>query len=102
MRGRKMSEIPDRLPGNHVVWDAIVNGIAESKNELERSHIFAGWMDGSVYPMLLSPAHYRNHVAFIGATNNGKTSLGMLPLVVQLIRRKGNSVFWFDLKGDLC
>lgn len=66
----------------------------------ERDHLFVGQSLKEGYPVLLSTAVLNEHAHITGDTGSGKTSLGLTPMMVQLIERRDPSVLVIDLKGD--
>lgn len=81
-------------------WDSIVDALIASPNLIERDHFFRGWIHGTHYPLLVSPDTWGGHIAVFGTTRSGKTSVGMLPLIIQAIRRKKSVITQIDMKGD--
>ena len=81
-------------------WDSIVDALIASPNPIERDHFFRGWIHGTHYPLLVSPDTWGGHIAVFGTTRSGKTSVGMLPLIVQAIRRRKSVITQIDMKGD--
>lgn len=51
-------------------------------------------------PVVIPNAVLREHVHFLGDTGSGKTSLGISPLLAQLVSSKDCSLVVIDLKGD--
>ena len=107
-------------------WQWYVDRIRNSKQQaldllgnthLEREHLFGGIVPEADIPLLIDKRLLSEHAYFVGDSGSGKTSLGLMPLVLQLIRgRRGmpnsgneNQTFdnepcppmvILDLKGD--
>lgn len=78
-------------------WEAHVDGIANSRRiveedergrplKTESEHLFYGLMPDSDQPVLLDRAILAEHVHIMGRSGGGKTALGMIPMLIQLIR----------------
>jgi hypothetical protein len=89
-------------------WNAYVTRLAESTDPEEQRHLWLGsslWHD---YPLYLDPLILREHTYIVGDSGSGKTALGILPLVVQLLRQRdpdhasgaAAALVIIDLKGD--
>lgn len=77
----------------------------------EREHLFLGTEPAANIPVLLHEKLLREHVYIVGDSGSGKTSLGIMPVLKQLMRAP-SSPFWseslpepapvvvLDLKGD--
>lgn len=81
-------------------WNAIVDRLTYSRNEEERKHIYIGRNYWSDAPVLIPQELLQSHAHILGDSGSGKTSLGLVPLVTQLIRNGDASVVIFDLKGS--
>lgn len=90
-------------------WDAYQQRMAESRHVArdpigreirERDHLFVGLYPRADYPILLHEDILTEHAHFTGDSGSGKSSLGVAPLVTQLIGRPNSSVVVLDLKGD--
>lgn len=81
-------------------WDRLVERLQHSPNRLEREHYFFGAVNGTGQPLLIHDPLVNSHLAVTGATRSGKSSRGILPLMIQAIRRRKHSLWFFDLKGD--
>jgi len=66
----------------------------------ERDHVFLGLNEPADYPILLHTDILKEHAHFTGDSGSGKSSLGVAPLVAQLIGRPRSSIVVLDLKGD--
>ena len=83
------------------VWDIRVERILGSRDELEREHIYIGKSCYNDYPVLLHLNLLRAHAHILGDTGSRKTSIGIAPVLTQLIAREDSSVRILDLKGDM-
>lgn len=104
-------------------WQWYVDRIRSSKHEAtdplgakvrERDHLFLGIEDQFGYPVYFDRKVLSEHTYIAGETGSGKTSMGILPILLQLIRgnestdpENGNTVLSpvppiviLDLKGD--
>jgi hypothetical protein len=86
---------PDAWP-----WDRRVGRLLNSKNPLERDHVYLGRSVHGDYPVLLHLKLLQQHAHILGDTGSRKTSVGIAPLLSQLIGRADASVLVLDLKGD--
>lgn len=82
------------------IWDNYVDRIINSDDELESEHFFIGTSRSGDYPILLHRDILDQHGHIVGDTGASKTSLGIAPLVTQLIARGDATVVIVDLKGD--
>ena len=81
-------------------WNAIVDRLTYSSNEKERDHLYLGRNYWSDAPVLIPHQLLQSHAHILGDSGSGKTSLGLVPLITQLIRKRDASVVVFDLKGS--
>ena len=81
-------------------WNAIVDRLTYSSNEKERDHLYLGRNCWSDAPVLIPHQLLQSHAHILGDSGSGKTSLGLVPLITQLIRKREASVVVFDLKGS--
>jgi hypothetical protein len=82
-----------RIPGGPTLntKDHILIGTREQVNGTERK----------IEPVFLHKSILRNHIHILGGTGYGKTSRGIAPLSVQLLRDKEPSpLIFLDLKGE--
>jgi hypothetical protein len=86
---------PDAWP-----WDNRVHRMLTSKNKAEREHVYLGRSVHGDYPVLLHLPLLHQHAHILGDTGSRKTSVGIAPLLTQLIARADSSVLILDLKGD--
>jgi hypothetical protein len=68
----------------------------------ESDHIFIGQENQFGAPVLLHRALLNEHCYIVGDSGSGKTSLGIMPMLIQLIRSPGTAdpIIILDLKGD--
>lgn len=85
---------PERLP---LPWDAQAERLL---NGLKDRHLYIGRSLSDRVPWLLHRPLLRTHAHLLGGTGSGKTSLGVMPLIVQLIAMAESSIVIFDMKGD--
>lgn len=81
-------------------WNAIVDRLNNSANAMERNHLYLGRNYWSDAPVLIPQDLLQSHAHILGDSGSGKTSLGLVPLVTQLIRKRDASIVVFDLKGS--
>ncbi len=81
-------------------WDNYVERIANSRDSLEREHFLMGFTIQGDCPVLLHRDVLDQHGHLTGDSGASKSSLGISPLVTQLIARGDVSVVIVDLKGD--
>jgi hypothetical protein len=86
---------PDAWP-----WDHRVSRMLNSRNALEREHLYLGRSVHGDYPVLLHMKLLQQHAHILGDTGSRKTSVGIAPLLTQLIGRADASILVLDLKGD--
>ena len=75
----------------------------------ESEHLFLGIEQQAQFPVLLNKKILSEHCYIVGETGSGKTSLGIMPLIIQLLRGGLNeegkcspppAIVILDLKGD--
>lgn len=81
-------------------WDNRIERMMWSDDELETEHFYLGSSIEGDFPVLLHQDILYRHGHILGDTGSRKTSIGIAPLVTQLIDRGTNSVIIIDLKGD--
>ncbi len=81
-------------------FDGYVDRIINSRNARERQSVFLGYVESLEFPVLLPTKLLFEHLHILGASGIAKTSLGLAPLAMQLIRRKDAAVIIIDGKGD--
>lgn len=96
---------PDRLRSSpHVTSNP------QGREVQEAQHLFYGLESRTGTPVLVDRSIVNEHCYFVGETGSGKTSLGIMPLIIQLIRGFTNPstgqpaaphpMIILDLKGD--
>ena len=81
-------------------WRKIVSRLRAENTTEGREEIFWGVDARNQTPILVPRSVIREHVHFLGDTGSGKTSMGIAPLVTQLVESGDCSVVVIDLKGD--
>ena len=81
-------------------WKESVDHLKQTENPVLRKSVFMGRVMTDQSPLLVPIETFREHVHFLGDTGTGKTSMGLLPLMEQLMSRGDCSVVVIDLKGD--
>ncbi len=88
---------------HHPEWDRL-DGYSErlrkSRNRKEQQSILIARQLTNDYPVLMHLKLAFEHVHMLGATGIGKTVLGLMTHMIQLIRRKDGPVVIIDCKGD--
>ena len=82
-------------------WDNRIERIFESRNPDEREHLYLGRSVYGDYPVLLHRKLLERHAHILGSSGSNKTSIGMAPLLSQIMAREDSSVLIIDLKGDM-
>lgn len=73
---------------------------ASGRRTRERDLLLVGFNAFADYPVLLERGILGEHAHIMGDSGSGKSSLGLAPLMAQLIGRPHTSVVVLDLKGD--
>jgi TraM recognition site of TraD and TraG len=81
-------------------WERIVRGIHASADPIERDSLFLGRVVSDGSPVLVPRAVFREHAHVLGDSGSGKTSLGLLPFLEQMVAFGDCSVVVLDMKGD--
>ena len=81
-------------------WDNRIERMLLSDDPLEQEHYYLGSALEGDYPVLLHHELLHKHAHILGDTGSRKTSIGIAPLVAQLIAREDCSILIVDLKGD--
>ena len=91
----------DKLaPHQHTnTFEAVTSRLKNSADALERQHLWLGVSKEGGHPVLLAREALEQHAHIMGGSGSGKTSLGLAPLIHQLIGQEC-SVVVLDLKGD--
>jgi hypothetical protein len=88
------------VPLDHNTWQAVVKNLRLSRNVTEYYSIFVGLNAFDGTPVLVPRDVFKEHAHFLGDSGSGKTSLGLSPLIAQLIGFCDSTVIVLDLKGD--
>ncbi len=94
------AEDASEVKPSHWPWDNRVDRVLNSSNPLEREHLYIGRSVYGDYPVYLHLGLLHQHAHILGDTGSRKTSVGIAPLITQLIARADSSVLILDLKGD--
>ncbi len=81
-------------------WEVLVDRIRSSEDETENKSLFMGTNARDDSPVLIHRDTFREHAHILGDSGAGKTSMGVMPLVTQLMRSGDCSVIVIDLKAD--
>jgi hypothetical protein len=81
-------------------WDLLVAWLQSSSNPIERESLFLGMNAADRSPVIVPREVFQEHAHLLGDSGSGKTSLGLAPLISQLIRFGDCSVVVVDLKAD--
>lgn len=96
-------------PVHGSLWEAYVRRLRSSefatrdefgRETRERDLLLVGFSLHGDYPILLERGILSEHGHITGDSGSGKSSLGIAPLIAQLIGRPDTSVVVLDLKGD--
>lgn len=66
-------------------WDGLVRDIQSSSDPIERRSIYRGRIVSDGSPLLVPREVCDEHIHFLGDSGGGKTSLGLLPTIEQLL-----------------
>lgn len=97
---RPVPEGERSAPDEPSEWSVQLERLACSTHPAASTHLYLGTHAVLDIPMLLPRDVLTDHAHIIGSSGSGKTSLGLLPLVLQLIRFGDSPVIIIDLKGD--
>ncbi len=81
-------------------WHAIVRTMRQSVNQQESNGLLMGYVAADNSPVIVDRGLCFQHMHVLGATGTNKTSLGLAPMIEQLISFGDSSVIIIDLKGD--
>ncbi len=100
---RTVPYLPPPMPGGHEGHKLADELLRASPNELERRHVFLGWIRGTMrgIPALIDIALLKMHVHVLGPTGFAKTFKVLVPICCQLLRRGIFTVIYLDLKGAM-
>jgi len=107
MVGRSLAGIEDSLgnaPPERVFktenWENLVRRVRLSEDKFEKESVLMGVNARDDTPVLVPRNVFGEHAHVLGDSGSGKTSLGLVPLITQLIRFGDCSVVVIDLKAD--
>jgi hypothetical protein len=81
-------------------WELLVARVHGSKDGIEKDSIFLGTNSSDDTPILVPRKVFREHAHVLGDSGAGKTSMGLMPLITQLMRFSDCSIIVIDLKAD--
>jgi hypothetical protein len=95
-----------QIPANIVsqwpnVFDNAVDRLLAAPTEIEQNSLFLGFGAEDQAPITIDRRILPEHGLIIGGPGSNKTSVGLSPIVSQLIARADQSVVIIDLKGDM-
>ena len=82
-------------------WDNRITRIIESDNPDETSHFYLGHSLYGDYPVLLHKKLLKRHAHILGSSGSNKTSIGIAPLLSQVMSQGDSSILIIDMKGDM-
>lgn len=104
------AEMEARDKAGRTQWEWYIDRIRDSQHEAEdpsgrtlreRDHVFLGVEPQLQAPVLIDRRIFSEHCYIVGQSGSGKTSLGIMPLLMQLDRPEDpQPVVIIDLKGD--
>lgn len=74
--------------------------VQSSSDAKESECIFVGANARDDTPILVPRKVFQEHAHILGDTGAGKTTMGLMPLIAQLMRHGDSSVVVIDLKAD--
>ena len=92
--------LPSEMPFTSANWKKITETLHTCDNGKFRHDIFWGVNTADNGPVIIPSKVLREHVHFLGDSGSGKTSLGISPLLAQLMQFGDASVIVIDLKAD--
>ena len=90
--------IPRGISGR--AWKDLTKDIRRSADPIERRSIYRGRNAADGSPVLVHRKVFSEHAHFLGDAGGGKTSLGLMPTIEQLLADGNCSVIVVDLKAD--
>ena len=81
-------------------FDGYANRLRFSGNRHERGGVWLGFHQTLGFPILVPTELLGEHMHILGGSGSGKTGLGIMTLVNQLIKRNDGPVIIIDGKGD--
>ncbi len=90
---RRNRVTPDR-------WGTLVRDIQTSYDPIERRSLYQGHIVADGSPLLVPREVFDEHAHFLGDSGSGKTSMGLVPCMEQLLAGGNCSMVVIDLKAD--
>jgi hypothetical protein len=82
-------------------WQEKVRSVLYSPDPFMREHVYVGEHALDGHPLFVHNPILGRHLLACGHTGGGKTSLGLVPLIIQRLRRKNSgALVVIDLKGE--
>jgi TraM recognition site of TraD and TraG/Helicase HerA, central domain len=81
-------------------WHSIIRHLRQSSNPIEANSLLLGFVAADQSPVLIDRNLCFQHIHVLGATGTNKSSMGLAPLIEQLISFGDSSVIVIDLKAD--
>lgn len=81
-------------------WRTIVRSLRTSDNPIERNSLFMGYVASDHSPVVADRSLLFQHAHVLGGTGTNKSSMGLAPLIEQLISFGDSTVIIIDLKAD--
>lgn len=81
-------------------WQSAVGRLRNPSTSLGKDEVFLGVNAADRSPIVVPRSVLREHMHLLGDSGSGKTSLGIAPLLSQLISAGDCSVVLLDMKGD--
>jgi hypothetical protein len=81
-------------------WERIWHAVRTSAEPVERDSLYLGRVVADGSPVLVPRSVYREHAHILGDSGSGKTSLGLLPWLEQMVAYGDSSFVVLDMKGD--
>lgn len=81
-------------------WHLLVERLRSSADKVEKKSILVGTLAQDDTPVLVPRDVFKEHAHILGDSGAGKTSIGLAPLISQLMRFGDSSVVILDLKAD--
>lgn len=81
-------------------WELLTARVRQSEDEIEQNSVFLGTNSRDDTPVLVPRKLFHEHAHVLGDSGSGKTSMGLIPLITQLMRFGDCSIVLVDLKAD--